>query len=283
MQRKNNSLGITLFLFSIILTGILFSAAGQDMQSKDDPIIGIWEGKKVDGRFNTTEPWGPFEIKRNSDGSLSATYLGSRLGERDLPMYDVSLNNGKFHLKMNRWGGAILEAKFSPEKGIAGTLRHHGMVEDLSLQRIPNRTNQDILALLESGKIAKAPPYQSEFMSVLIKEGAAVATKIYESVIKEKPGYQIWGPGAVNSWGYKLLNQNKTREAVEVFKLNVMAYPEDPNSFDSLGEGYMRNGDRKLAIKALKKSLSMNPPRNVRENSIKLLKELGVDYEGGDS
>jgi len=37
--------------------------------------------------------------------------------------------------------------------------------------------------------------------------------------------------------------------------------------------------DRELAIKALKKSLSMNPPPNVRQNSIKLLKELGVDYE----
>ncbi len=63
------------------------------------------------------------------------------------------------------------------------------------------------------------------------------------------------------------------------FKLNALAYADDANSFDSLGEGYLRNGDRELAIDALQKSLSLNPPQNVLQNSIKLLKELGIDYE----
>ena len=70
-----------------------------------------------------------------------------------------------------------------------------------------------------------------------------------------------------------------TSEAVAVLELNTLAYAADPNSFDSLSEGYLRNEDRELAIKALKKSLSMNPPQNVRQNSIKLIKELGIDYE----
>ena len=153
------------------------------------------------------------------------------------------------------------------------------MVEDLSLQRIPNRTDKDILALFESGELVKNPPYQSEFMSILINQGSHVATKIVNAVRKNQPGYQMFGASAVNSLGYKLLNQNETQEAVEVFKLNVMAYPDDANSFDSLGEGYVKNGDRELAIEAFKKSLSMNPSQNVKENSMKLLKELGVDYK----
>ena len=47
---------------------------------------------------------------------------------------------------------------------------------------------------------------------------------------------------------------------------------------DSLGEAYKVSGQDKLAVKNLKKSLSLNPPANVKANSIKLLKELGVDY-----
>jgi hypothetical protein len=36
-------------------------------------------------------------------------------------------------------------------------------------------------------------------------------------------------------------------------------------------------GEDKEAIKNFKKSLSMNPPANVKANSIKNLNELGVD------
>ncbi|MEZ4830127.1 MAG: DUF2911 domain-containing protein [Bacteroidia bacterium] len=83
----------------------------------------------------------------------------------------------------------------------------------------------------------------------------------------------------LNNYGYALLNEGKLDEAIAVFKLNTERNPDDPNVFDSLGEGYViRNaeGDRKLAIKALEASLSMSPPENVRLNSLRLLKQLGV-------
>ncbi|MDX2245657.1 MAG: DUF2911 domain-containing protein [Bacteroidia bacterium] len=83
----------------------------------------------------------------------------------------------------------------------------------------------------------------------------------------------------LNNYGYELLNQGKLDAAIEVFKQNTERNPDDPNVFDSLGEGYvLRNaeGDKKLAIKALETSLSMNPPENVKLNSLRLLKQLGV-------
>jgi tetratricopeptide (TPR) repeat protein len=46
--------------------------------------------------------------------------------------------------------------------------------------------------------------------------------------------------------------------------------------YDSLGECYKTMGDKKNAIKYLKKSLSLNPPPNVKANSEKLLTELGA-------
>lgn len=273
MQKHFPGFLVTIFL--IFQMSVQFNSLVHAQSNKD--LVGIWEGRKVDGRFNTTEPWGPFEFKLNQDGSLSGKFLGSRLGRNDTEMYNVTLNENKFHLQMNRWGGAKLDGKFSPEKGIVGTLKHHGMTEDLTLYKIPNRSDRDILNLLTTGKLATNPPYQSEFMSVLIHQGVDKATQLQKAVHAVKPDHKIWGPSSVNNYGYKLLGEGKNKKAISVLKLNTMAYPEDANSWDSLGEAYMKNGDRDLAIAALKKSLSLKPKQNVRQNSMKLLKELGVN------
>lgn len=81
----------------------------------------------------------------------------------------------------------------------------------------------------------------------------------------------------LNAYGYQLLFGGKQQQAIEIFKANTKKHPEDPNVWDSLGEGYVNVGDKENAIKAFKKSLSLDPPANVKANSMKLLKQLGVD------
>jgi len=82
----------------------------------------------------------------------------------------------------------------------------------------------------------------------------------------------------LNALGYQLMLQhNEVNKAIEYFKMNVERNPTDANVHDSLGEAYKTAGMDKLAIKSLKKSLSLNPPPNVKANSLKLLKELGVE------
>lgn len=84
----------------------------------------------------------------------------------------------------------------------------------------------------------------------------------------------------LNQLGYQLLLQMKEpAKAVEYFKLNVERNPENANCYDSLGEGYAHLGEKEKAVKNFKKSLSMNPPDNVRQNSLKYLKELGAEME----
>jgi len=63
----------------------------------------------------------------------------------------------------------------------------------------------------------------------------------------------------LNQLGYQLLRTNKTKEAIEIFKLNVEAYPQSANAYDSLGEGYMVAGNNEQAIVNYKKSLELNP------------------------
>ena len=80
----------------------------------------------------------------------------------------------------------------------------------------------------------------------------------------------------LNNLGYQLLNEKDYDLALKFFKKNVADNPTNANVHDSLGECYKIMGDKKNAIKYLKKSLSLNPPANVKANSEKLLKELGV-------
>jgi len=78
----------------------------------------------------------------------------------------------------------------------------------------------------------------------------------------------------LNNIGYQMMNAKDYERALKYFKTNVKNNPTDPNVYDSLGECYKMMGDKKNAVKNLKKSLSLNPPANVKANSERLLAEL---------
>lgn len=80
----------------------------------------------------------------------------------------------------------------------------------------------------------------------------------------------------LNRLGYSMLNAKDYTRAIKYMQLNVNNNLKSANAYDSLGEAYKMAGEKKKAIKALKKALSLNPPANVKANSEKLLKELGV-------
>jgi hypothetical protein len=76
---------------------------------------------------------------------------------------------------------------------------------------------------------------------------------------------------AINTIGYYLLNEGKSAEAVEVFRLNVEAFPASANAYDSMAEAYMKSGDRVNAIAFYQKSLDLNP---ANDNARRMLEEL---------
>ena len=80
----------------------------------------------------------------------------------------------------------------------------------------------------------------------------------------------------LNTLGYQMLGLKDYDRALSYFKKAVKMNPDNPNVYDSLGEAYKTIGNKKEAIKQFKKSLSMNPPPNVRANSERHLKELGA-------
>ena len=61
--------------------------------------------------------------------------------------------------------------------------------------------------------------------------------------------------------------------ATAVFEMNVEAYPNAFNTYDSLAEAYLNAGDTTKAIEFYRKSLGLNPANS---NATAKLKELGA-------
>ncbi|CAN5440594.1 hypothetical protein BH10BAC5_BH10BAC5_27650 [soil metagenome] len=101
-------------------------------------------------------------------------------------------------------------------------------------------------------------------------KGVSAAVSEFRELAKDKDMYEF-REGELNNFGYMLLQSGTVKDAIEVFKLNVEMFPESPNVYDSLGESYMNNGDKELAIKNYKKVLELDPKN---ENAANMLKKL---------
>ena len=61
----------------------------------------------------------------------------------------------------------------------------------------------------------------------------------------------------LNAYGYQLLGQQKTDDAIAIFEKNVKAHPQSWNAYDSLAEAYGIKGDKKKALENYSKALSL--------------------------
>ena len=93
----------------------------------------------------------------------------------------------------------------------------------------------------------------------------------YRKLKKETPDDPMVSEQRLNTLGYGFMRQKKMAEAIAVFKVNVELYPNSWNTYDSLGEAYVNNGEKELAIESYKKSLALNPQN---ANGAEALKKL---------
>jgi CubicO group peptidase (beta-lactamase class C family) len=97
------------------------------------------------------------------------------------------------------------------------------------------------------------------------------AMEAYRQIKKEKPDNAAIAEARINGLGYGFLRAKKLPEAIAYFKLNAEFYPESWNVYDSLGDAYMANGDKELAIASFKKAVEMNPKNT---HGAEMLKKL---------
>jgi len=117
-------------------------------------------------------------------------------------------------------------------------------------------------------------PYDSlpfTLFQTIRKEGIEAGIELYRRGRSAAGGDKAITESQMNQLGYRLLGVKKVQEAIEIFKLNVEAYPKSFNVYDSLAEAYMTNGDKDLAIKNYEMSVQLNSENT---GGIEALKKL---------
>lgn len=108
------------------------------------------------------------------------------------------------------------------------------------------------------------------FKTAMEKGGAATVAK-YRRLKNESPAVYDFSEDALNTLGYQLLSKERTKDAIEIFKLNVEMFPKAANPYDSLGEAYLKDGQKELALANYKKSVELNPEN---ANAVQIINQL---------
>jgi CubicO group peptidase (beta-lactamase class C family) len=134
----------------------------------------------------------------------------------------------------------------------------------------------EVQATLPAGNIVNAPKVAADALipfEQLTAGNIDKALESYRQIKKEQPDNAAISEARINGLGLGFMRAKKLPEALAYLKLNVEFYPNSWNTYDSLAEAYMANGDKELAIANYKKSLEMNPKNT---NATEALKKLGA-------
>lgn len=255
-------------------------------------------GKPIDKEWDKDAPY--WHLKGNG-GILSTTedlykWNLALLGERILSeavkekYYHPQLRPDENDNPYYAYGWDILKTKrntiltrHNGANGIFYADFYRYIDEGVAIIMLSNKANPNFREIdLEISKIIFYPVYKplipvvetaanraftDELIKITLEKGLTESTASYK---KRKPDVNLI-ERLVNEQGYDLLNAKKLTEAVEIFKLNVFAFPTSANAFDSLGEAHLEAGHKELAIENYKKSLRLNPDNRNAEEVLKKL------------
>ena len=256
---------------------------------------------------------------KTPDGYANAPYLdmsipyaaGSMYSTvEDLYLWDQALYTDKLlsskskelmytpFLEKYAYGWVVRDASFKQGDQPVQEIEHGGGINGFAtvITRFPN--SKDLIVLLDntgqgpgplSEKIARIlynQSYELPKMSIAatlnqtIKEKGieAAIARYRELKLKESATYDF-AESELNDLGYLLMRTGKLKDAVEIFKLNVEAYPKAANTYDSLGEAYLNLDQQDLAIANYKKSLELDPGNTSAAEAIRKLEKPPVTVD----
>jgi tetratricopeptide (TPR) repeat protein len=189
------------------------------------------------------------------------------------------------------YGWVITNASFKMKDQPVPVITHGGGINGFTTTIVRFPKEKNLIVILDNtgsqnldqlstqiAKITYDQPYDLPKMSIAEVVEKTLAEKGIDAVVaeyrtlkaKSSATYNFAEP-ELNALGYRLMQTGKTKEAIEIFKLNVEAYPQGFNTYDSLAEAYMNTNQRELAITNYKKSLELNPKNT---NAVDMLKKL---------
>lgn len=241
-----------------------------------------WHLKGNGGVLSTTEDMYKWHLALLSDKVLSK-------GAKQ-KYYHPQLRPGESENPYYAYGWDILK---TPRNTIVtrhnGTNRvfyadmHRFIDEGAAIIMLSNKAHQDFTGVARSiSRIMFDPAYNpeipfadneanraftDEIVRIAVEKGADAGMAAHK---KRRKGLDLL-ERRINNSGYDLLGDGKKKEAIEVFRIVVIAFPRSANGFDSLGEAYMEAGNKGLALENYKKSLALDPEN---QNAVEMLEKL---------
>jgi len=129
---------------------------------------------------------------------------------------------------------------------------------NLALTYVPEKSQKSISQTLTEAVLSNNPTLLNE----LFQQWRTKPINKYQN-----------GEMLVNRLGYELLARKQVEQAIELFKLNTVHYPDSANTFDSLAEAYVMRGDVSLAIKSYEHALELDPANSSAREAIRKLRE----------
>ena len=191
------------------------------------------------------------------------------------------------------YGWVVRNASFKQNDQPVQVIGHGGGINGFTTTILRYPKEKNLIVMLDNtgttyldrlsdsiAKILYNQPYEppkismAETLEKTIREkGIAAGIAQYRDLKAKQSATYNFDEPELNTLGYRLLRTGKPREAIEIFKLNVEAYPQGFNTYDSLAEAYMTVNERELAIQNYKKSLELNPSNSGAVEALKKLEK----------
>ena len=189
------------------------------------------------------------------------------------------------------YGWVVQKASFKQNGNDVQIIRHGGGINGFTTTIVRFPQEKNLIVMLDNtgtgyldplsdsiAKILYNQPYEQPKMSIvsilqktIVEKGIEAGIAQYRELKAKQAATYNFAEPELNQLGYQLLRSGKSKEAIEIFKLNVEAYPQSFNTYDSLGEAYAAVNERELAKQNYKKSLELNPNNT---NAVAILKTL---------
>ena len=145
---------------------------------------------------------------------------------------------------------------------------------DNSEQDTFDQIHRDIFSILYGRPYAlPKQPVTAEIAGVLRTRGAEAAVARYDELkrtAEAKYDFKNWR--ALNRIGYAFLGAGRAKDAVAMFRLNTEQFPEMWEVWDSLGDGYLGDGQTAAAAASYERSLQLNPENKNASEALQRLR-----------
>jgi len=119
----------------------------------------------------------------------------------------------------------------------------------------------------------KDTPVRRFWRKAVTPDGVGEAVQLFYDVAQRGDRVVLFGEGELNQLGYFHLQAGRPNEAIRLFRLNTIAYSTSANTYDSLADAYLANGQHELALRMSEKALEMLPKDRSGEDRKKAIRD----------